>query len=202
METLHSKSLFALGLSSVLLTIAIYLAVLFVNGYALLLFMTLALFCAGLLFVFSFSAHIRLTYINSLLVLHLLTMIYGWIELLYVVHISKTLLSVITWAIILFTSFLLYQSNIQRSEGPSLKRIHSLFITAGLLYGAVTLFLLAAFFIFAGPAFVMVFYLIPLFSWALTYKFQLFLWRKKQRTAYGLLPIPAVFIYIVWAVMV
>ncbi|WP_050180289.1 hypothetical protein [Domibacillus robiginosus] len=199
MTTFPSKELFFFGLSSAFFTTALYTALLFANGDALFYWMTLSLAASAF---FLFTSRIEKpnpTHVSILLAAQLILFFYGWVSLLYLEHISKFALSIIVWVLIGFTVFLFYRLNVMGKKPKMLKRIHAFYITTGLLYGAVTLFLLFISFVLAGPSLMLLLLLIPFLIWVVLYKVQLVLWSKEGNTHDWLMTLPLIGILFIGA---
>ncbi|MCM3788606.1 hypothetical protein M3221_09355 [Domibacillus indicus] len=181
MNAFPVKTTVFFGLSSALLTAVLYTAILLWNGEALFYWMTLS-FLSAVSFLLTDPRRKR---VNALLIMQIILFLYGWFSLLFLDHFSRLALSILVWIFIGFGIFLLYRLNVTGRKEKELKRIHAFYITAGLLVGAVTLFVAFSFWIMEGTSIFLILFLIPFLLWAMLYKIRLSAWEKKKGSQIG-----------------
>lgn len=181
MNTFPVKTTVFFGLSSAILTAVLYTALLLWNGEALFYWMTLSFLSAASLLL----AGPRRKWVNALLIMQIILFLYGWFSLFFLDHFIRLALSILVWIFIGFGIFLLYRLNVAGREEKELKRIHTFYITAGLLGSAVTLFVAFSFWMMAGPSVILIVFLIPFLLWAALYKMRLSAFEKRKSSRIG-----------------
>jgi len=205
-----------LAITSIIFSIAIYLAQLFIEGDAYILWLILSMVVSTFLLVFSIQSIAflnRRLWMNGLLIIHILIYSFGALLTTGVteVIVSRTL-SIFAGLIILFAIILIYRTTIhdyKASDHPLPKHakwFHIINITAGVVVVFVMLFFMWGMAIMIGgmsPAMAITF--VPVLVWIGIYLLQMNLLRKRIiKGAYiaAVIPIFIIILFLLYIVLI
>lgn len=194
------EMLIVLSISSMLFTYSVYIFQLFLMGDAHILWMVSAvLISTGLLFVTvrPVAALNRRIWMNGLLLVHLFVFFYGLSLATDLTAPYSTWLTVIALLLMLLSIVLVYRTTIydfpsnRQPLKKDAKRLHFINLTTGFVVVLVSLFFLWAFLLFGAslwPA--MLWIIVPIGIWILSYAVQMqLLAKRKKRLAYAVVSI-------------
>ncbi|MDZ5473596.1 permease prefix domain 1-containing protein [Bacillus sp. 31A1R] len=191
-----------LGISSILFAISAYMFHLLVEGNAQITWLILFIGFSSLLVFIPLQQNYTFNckrWLNSLLVIHLLTAIYGYLMVNSIDHTASLGLTIWVWLNIILSIFLIYQAtthDINSSYKP-IKLIHIMNITSGLFISAGTLFFLWGYlFAYGEVRLTILLNLIPLTIWAASYYIQTKMAHKNKTLTITLAFLPLVCITI------
>jgi len=178
-----------LAIVSILFTIVIYLAQLFLAGDAYMVWLILSMISSSVLFLISFTSnHLRerRRWMNSLLLIHVFIYLFGLLLTTGITEHSVSIpLSVLAGVILLLAISLIYRmtirsyTEINHPLPQHAKWLHIINITAGIGVIGFGLFLLWGMLVMVGtvmPAIMIPF--IPIVVWIILYVLQMFFIRK------------------------
>jgi len=204
-----------LATTSIIFSFGAYLAQLFLENNALIIWLIISIANSSLMFICAVQPvrHLnRRLWLNAIFIMHIFVYSYGWMIASDIDHPISIVLTLLSWFIILLGIALLYLTTIndyQSSKQTHYKqanRIHVLNITTGIVLVIATLFFLWGLLVFSEertPAMFTVF--IPLFIWMIAYFLQInFLSKNKKKVAYAIAAIPILILTIIfgWLVLV
>jgi hypothetical protein len=202
----RKEMMLGLASSSLFFTIIVYLANLFLNGDAEIIWLVLSMTVSSTLFllsVFPFGHAHRKRYMNTLLIAHLLLYVYGYMIASHIDHTLSLFLTTFAAGIIVLAVILLYRITLfgdVPSPAKSKVWIHAIFLTTGLFIGSVSLVFIMSGFILLGTFHpMMLVFISPLIVWGVLYVWQMRLYKKKQQISYLLVTMPILICFAILA---
>ncbi|HHW35738.1 MAG TPA: hypothetical protein GXX18_00300 [Bacillales bacterium] len=203
----RKELMLTLAISSIIFTISIYLLSLFIKGDAYIGWLCISMGLSSMLLFLPLnrSFHInKKLWLNSLLVLHALGQLYGWLITSQLDQSSTVVgLTIWVWLNIALSLGLVYRTTIYdySSDEKHMKFLHGMNITSGIIIIGISLFLIVGFLIMVGEFhFIMLLYVSPIIVWSGLYAAQLKLAKKNTRIAFviGIIPILACILIFLW----
>lgn len=186
----RKELMLTLAISSILATITIYLLNLFIDGDAVIGWLLFSMTTGGLLLFLPLNQrfHInRKLWLNSLLVVHILTLLYGVLIVSYLDY-ATVGLAIWLWLNIAISLALVYRTTIYdfSPDEKSMKLLHGI----NILLGAVITFL-SLFFMFGGLVMIgihpaVLIFLLPILFWIGSYFVQVKVAKRNIKTAISL----------------
>ncbi|RKQ33996.1 permease prefix domain 1-containing protein [Oceanobacillus halophilus] len=211
----RKEMMIVLAIGSIIFSIGIYLAQLFLEGDAYILWLVLSIMASALLFIFSIQSRAffnRRLWMNSLLLIHIAIYLFGLLLTTGVTVPSISApLTIFASIIILLAIVLIYRTTIHdyRATDHPLphyaKWLHVINMTAGVgVIGYILFFLWGMMVMIGSLSPVMVIPLIPLLVWISLYIWQMHLIRKRRKKgAYAVAVVPmAAILLMFWYIIV
>jgi hypothetical protein len=194
----RKEMMLTLAISSILFTIGAYLGQLLINGDAHIGWLLLSMGASSMILFLAVNQVFHLNrkrWMNSLLIVHILVYAAGYLLASNLDHYISVGLSIwdllnILLAIVLVYRTTLYDFSTHSKMHHTLKRLHAINITAGVLVTAACLFFAWGGLIMIGLHPVILISLSPIFVWIILYIIQIKVSRKNKKLAYGLSAIP------------
>lgn len=191
------EMMLSLSVASLLFAYSVYACQLFVMGDAHIPWLIVAVFISTAILVMTVrpvSSLNRRLWMNSMLLIHIMTFIYGFLLATDVYPPLSTGLSIIAGLILLLAIVLVYRTTIydysskRQQLVKDAKRFHFINITTGIFIVFATLFFLWAFLFFGDMSPKVFILFIPLVLWIVSYASQLQLLSKQKKLwAYAIL---------------
>jgi len=202
----RKELMLTLAVSSILFTITVYLINLFVDGDAQIGWLTMSMAIGAMLLFLPLNQFFHLNkklWLNSLLIIHALAELYGWLIVSGLDHPATVGMVIWDWLNIALTIGLVYRTTIY-DYSPNenfMKILHGLNITSGIIISGITLFFLVGMLIMIGefhPR--MLIFMSPLAVWIGLYIFQLKIVNKSRKMAFllGLVPLIIIVLLFLW----
>ncbi len=188
----RKELMLTLTLMSFLYTISVYLLSLFHVGDAHIIWLVVCMTVNSFLLFICLNKAVRLNrrrWINSFLITHILTYLYGNAFVTTFDHELYMTIGVFNWIIILFATFLVYQTTTSEiyyngTFAKERKRLHQInFILGIAVIGLSLFFVYGGLALFGGFHFFMLPLFIPLTLWILLYVGQLKLLNRHKRVS-------------------
>lgn len=195
----RKEMILTLAVASLLFAMATYLFQLFVEGDAPILWLLVAISTSTFLLYLSINNTISLNpkkWVNSILIFHLFTYLWGWGLSSSLYHPASLFLTLWVWLILLGALLLVYRTTLYdfKKAGKPLakeaKVLHGINITSGIIITGGTLFFLWVFLAFGGFTPLIILFSIPFLAWIILYVVQFILLKNHKRLAYTLAAIP------------
>lgn len=191
------EMMLSLSVASLLFAYSVYACQLFVMGDAPIPWLIVAVFISTAILVMTVrpvSSLNRRLWMNSMLLIHIMTFFYGFLLATDVYPPLSTGLSIISGLILLLAIVLVYRTTIydysskRQQLVKDAKRFHFINITTGIFIVFATLFFLWAFLLFGDMSPKVFILFIPLVLWIVSYASQLQLLSKQKKLwAYAIL---------------
>lgn len=202
----RKELMLTLALSSILFTISAYLASLFLESNAYMGWLGTSMIFGGFLLFLPLNQHYHLNkklWLNCLLILQILTLLYGLLIVSSLPNNSNFGLTIWVWLNIALAIILVYRTTVYDYRERYYKIIHGMNIVSGMMIIGGTLFFGLSVVIMAGsiPPTMFIF-LIPFAIWFVLYVAQMELARKYRKIAYfmGTLPFMMVIFFFLWMI--
>lgn len=203
------EMMLSLSVASLLFAYTVYLCQLFIMGDAHIPWLIVAVLISTALLVMTVrpvSSLNRRLWMNSILLIHIMTFFYGFLLASDVYPPLSTGLSIIAGLILLLAIVLVYRTTIydyssnRQQSAKDARRFHFINITRGIFLVIATLFFLWAFLLFSAEKSSILFILfVPLVIWIVSYVSQLqLLSKQKKQWAYTILFIQTAIV--LWAI--
>lgn len=195
----RKEMMLTLAISSILFTIGVYLGQLLINGDAHIGWLLLSMGASSMILFLAVNQVFHLNrklWMNSLLILHILVYAAGYLLASNLDHSISLGLSIWDWLNILLAIVLVYRTTLYDFSASSgkmdktLKKLHAINITAGVLITAACLFFAWGGLIMIGLHPVILISLSPILFWVILYVIQIKVAGKNKKLAYGLSAIP------------
>ncbi|UII56624.1 permease prefix domain 1-containing protein [Cytobacillus spongiae] len=194
----RKEMMLSLAISSILFSISLYTIQLISNGEAYIGWLVLSMFTSTMILIIPLNHYFHINrkrWMNGLLVVHILTYLYGYAIATYMEHPLSVGFSIwdilnIGLALILIYRTTLYDFSV---KDKSTKILHGINITSGIFIIGASLFLIWGGLIMIGewqP--IMLLFASPIFIWSGLYFVQIKLAKKNRRIAFILGSIPAI----------
>lgn len=198
----RKEMLLTLALSSILFTISAYLASLFLEGNANIGWLGISMILGGFLLFLPLNQHYHLNkklWLNSLLILQILNLLYGLLIVSSLPNNSNVGLTIWVWLNIALAIILVYRTTVYDYRERYYKIIHGINIVSGMIIIGGTLFFGLSVMIMAGsiPPKLYIF-LIPFAIWLVLYVVQMELARKYRKVAYFMSSLPFIMIMFIF----
>lgn len=183
----RKELMLTLAISSILATITIYLMNLFIEGDAVIGWLLISMATGGLLLFLSLNQryHInRKLWLNSLLVIHILTLLYGVLIVSYLDY-ATVGLAIWLWLNIAISLALVYRTTIYdfSPDEKSMKLLHGLNIFLGAAITFLSLFFMFGGLIMIGIHPAVLIFLLPIVFWIVIYFVQVKVAKRNIKAA-------------------
>lgn len=202
----RKELMLTLGISSILATISIYLLHVFVEGDPYIGWLCISMIFSAMLLFLPLNQHVHLNrklWLNSLLILHTLGLLYGWLLISQLDHSATVGLTIWEWLNIALSIGLVYRTTIY-DYSPSetnIKVLHGINITSGIIISLFSLFFIVGGLIMIGELHpMMLVFASPVAIWIGLYAASIKLAKKKMKSAFfiGVIPLFLCIIIFLW----
>ncbi|MBS4209924.1 permease prefix domain 1-containing protein [Bacillus sp. FJAT-50079] len=201
----RKEMILILAFASILFSVSVYVSQLVVDGNAVIAWLLISMSVSTSLLFFSLRPIPflnRRLWLNSLLLIHLFTYLFGVGFASSVDALISAPLTILAWGILLLTLVLIYRTTIldyqsyKQKYKKQIQIFHALNITWGIIIICATLFFIWALLAFSGGMTSSNFLIfVPLFIWMVAYIAQiLFLSKEMKKSAYVVAIIPFILV--------
>lgn len=190
----RKEFMLTLAISSLLFTICTYLVSLFVMGDAYIGWLCASMLISGTLLFLPLNKHIHLNkklWLNSLLILQILNLLYGLLISSQLSNDYHVGLSIWAWLNTALALILVYRTTVHDYHEPQMKVLHGINIASGIvIIGGALFFLVGSLILTGGIWPVMLIYFIPIVIWLILYVAQMGVVKKLPKLAFFMSTIP------------
>jgi hypothetical protein len=202
----RKELMLTLAISSIFVTISIYLLHVFIEGDAYIGWLCISMFFSSMLLFLPLNQSFHLNrklWLNSLLILHTLGLLYGWLLISQLDHSATVGITIWEWLNIALSIGLVYQTTIY-DYSPSetnIKVLHGINITSGIIISLFSLIFIVGGLIMIGELHpMMLVFASPLAIWIGLYIVSIKLAKKNKKSAFiiGAIPLLLCVILFLW----
>lgn len=202
----RKELMLTLAISSIFVTISIYLLHVFIEGDAYIGWLCISMFFSSMLLFLPLNQSFHLNrklWLNSLLILHTLGLLYGWLLISQLDHSATVGITIWEWLNIALSIGLVYQTTIY-DYSPSetnIKVLHGINITSGIIISLFSLIFIVGGLIMIGELHpMMLVFASPLAIWIGLYIVSIKLAKKNKKSAFiiGAIPLLLCVIIFLW----
>lgn len=202
----RKELMLALAISSILVTISIYLLHVFEEGDPYIGWLCISMILSSMLLFLPLNQSIHLNrklWLNSLLILHTLGLLYGWLLITQLDHSTTIGLTIWEWLNIALSIGLVYRTTLYdySSNEKHMKVLHGINITSGIMISFSSLFIIIGGLIMIGELHpMMLLFASPIAIWICLYVASIKLARKNMKSALfiGVIPLFVCVLIFLW----
>ncbi|WP_077212771.1 permease prefix domain 1-containing protein [Bacillus dakarensis] len=202
----RKELMLALAISSILASISIYLLHVFVAGEPYIGWLCISMLLSSMILFLPLNQSIHLNrklWLNSLLILHTLSLLYGWLLISQLNHSTTVGLTIWEWLNIALTIGLVYRTTLYdySSNEKHIKFLHGINITSGIMISFASLFIIVGGLIMIGELHpMMLVFASPIAIWIGLYMASIKLAKKNMKSALfiGVIPLLLCVLILLW----